>query len=162
MGNQVDIIKPNLSELRVLMTECCLHRDMSIAKKSLILKTLKKGPIDPTHSNYLVDVRILAAGLLHVMMTVPTGAHHRPSHDQNPQFRSSDCDGNGGGGGEGDDDGDAHHSRRSVHGKHVIVTLGDQGLLWVSSSGAAIGWDGKAQSAAVRDIIELDDNTFAR
>jgi hypothetical protein len=140
---QVDIIKPNLSELRVLMTECCVHRDMNIAKKSLILKTLKKGPLHPSQPNYLVDVRMLASGLLHVMMTPPTKYHH--SHESHSSSNSSTRGGSG----------------RSVVGKHVIVTLGDQGLLWVSSSGEVMGWDGKARSVA-KDVVELDDNTFSR
>lgn len=128
----------------MLMTECCVHRDMSIPKKSLILKALRKGPIDPSNPNYLVDVRLMAAGLLSVMMTAPQNSpYHR---------------------GGGDDNGDASSTARSVLGKHVLVTLGEQGLLWVSSSGKAMGWNGKAvaQGVAGQDIVELDDNTFAR
>ena len=130
------------------MTECCQHRDMNIPKKSQILKILQNGP-------KLKEVRILAAGLLQVMLAVPEGGHPRlrPFYEESDSAYSSS---------EGGEKGDAYGSRRSVLGKHVLVTLGDQGVLWVSSSGAAMGWDGKAQSAAMKDIIELDDNTFSR
>lgn len=125
---QIDIIKPNLSELRVLMTECCLRRDMNVSKKSLIIKALNRGTLESSHPNFISDVRVMASGLLHVMMM-----HSNSSR--------------GGG--------------KCVVGKHVIVTLGDQGLLWVSSNGEAMDWDGKARSTA-SDVIELDDNTYAR
>ena len=133
---QIDIIKPNLSELRVLMTECCLHRDMTVAKKSLIIKALKRGPLDPSHPNYLADARILASGLLFIMMNNANG------------LRMTDISKDGA-------------SDRSVMGKHVLVTLGDQGLLWVSSNGEAMGHDGNARTSS-KDIVELDDNTYAR
>jgi hypothetical protein len=113
---------------------------MNVAKKSFILKALKKGPIvvDSSHPNYLADVRVLASGLLSIMMTAPAGSSRQQVSDASSS------------------------SEKSVVGKHVIVTLGDQGLLWVGSNGAAMGWDGKARADANADVVELDDNTFAR
>lgn len=123
-----------MSELRVLMTECCVHRDMNVAKKSVIINVLKRDPARPGHPDFLLDARVLAAGLLHVMMSPP---YDSPGAGSNST------------------------TTRCVAGKHVIVTLGDQGLLWVSSSGEAMGWDGKARSTS-NDIVEMDNNTFAR
>ena len=127
------MITPNLSELRTIMTECCVYRDMSVAKKSLIVGALAEGASNPDQPNYLVNIRVLAAGLLHLMMNAPD--HVRPVNTVN-------------------DD-------RAVKGKHVIVTLGRDGLLWVSSNGEAMGWDIRNRIKS-KEVVELDDNTFSR
>jgi hypothetical protein len=135
---------------------------MNITKKSLILNILKKGPIDQHHPNYLVDVRILASGLLHVMMHAPDSARWSSANSSSAGYGSpAGTDRHSHSQGEGEDQ--AKQEVRNVlgGGKHVLVTLGAQGLLWVSSSGEAMGWDGKARVVA-RDIVELDDNTFSR
>lgn len=56
---------------------------------------------------------------------------------------------------------DMTHVAHKGIGKHVIVTLGERGLLWLSSDAQSMGWDGKARAGEC-DIIELDDHTYAR
>lgn len=119
--DKVDIIVPNVSELRAIMRECCSRENMTVSKKAMVMKSLQRMSRP--------DTLVLASSLLDLM----TSAANKKD------FIHDKC----------------------VGGKHVIVTLGELGVLWVSSNGRAMGWDGKSRSGE-QGIVHSIDNVFSR
>ena len=123
MLGYVDIIKPNLSELCAIVS-MCLDRDLIMEGRAAVVHALgsrrsrrvnhndtggKKGYIlepyagDSLMEMDLTDVRILASSLQLLMV------RHAYNLSRNKN----------------------EEKVRVVHGKHVIVSLGERGVLWV-------------------------------
>lgn len=107
---RIDVIKPNFSELKKIMSTC-LDNDMVITNKASVKKALESceesNNIDDSFD--IVDVRILACGLLQLMNM--QSFNEVGSSSRSPNLTS-----------EG--------KNRRVRGKHVIVSLGSRGIMW--------------------------------
>lgn len=110
-------MKPNTAELCALMAKCLINDKIPITNRSHVSKILSKyGETSPMNSQTSVselvsDMRILGSGLLSIM----NSKSNRPA----PEFRKKS---------------------RCVIGKHLLISLGKYGILWIGPS-SVIGKD---------------------
>lgn len=112
-------MKPNTDELCALMKKCLSHDKLSISNRSHVSRILSKystmgmSPINSKTevSELIADMRVLGSGLLSLM----NAKSNRPS----PDLRKKN---------------------RCVIGKHLFVSMGKYGILWIGSS-SVIGKD---------------------
>jgi hypothetical protein len=107
-------MKPNISELIVLV-ECCMQKNLIIRNKASINNVL--GRLKASQSNQPVDIasiRILTAGLLHLMI----------ARDKNPMSQEKRMIEN---------QLTSEGRLRRIQGKHILVSMGEAGVLWCGS-----------------------------
>jgi fructose-1-phosphate kinase PfkB-like protein len=103
-------MKPNAAELCALMNKCITNEKLSISNRSQITKVLSKYSNTESQSLYenknvqdvISDMRVLGTGLLNIMNSKP----NRPAQE----FRKAN---------------------RRVIGKHVLVSMGKYGVIWL-------------------------------
>jgi hypothetical protein len=121
-------MKPNTDELCALMTKCLSNEKLSISNRSHVSRILSKYSamgMSPLNSNTEVtelisDMRVLGSGLLSLM----NAKSNRPSLE----FRKKN---------------------RCVIGKHLLVSMGKYGILWIGTSSVL----GKEADIAITDHI---------
>jgi hypothetical protein len=122
-------MKPNTDELCALMTKCLSNDKLSISNRSHVTRILSKYSalgVSPVNSNIEItelvsDMRVLGSSLL----TLMNAKSNRPT---SAEFRKRN---------------------RCVVGKHLLVSMGRHGVLWIGPSSVL----GKDADMAITDHI---------
>lgn len=130
-------MKPNVSEL-IVMIQACLEQNMIMRNKANIQNILKqmiasqKRRLDSLSTSKdpskgalfsrddIDNIRFLASGLLHVMFDPSHPSHiFYKSNNANQKYTDNQLTSEG--------------RIRRIHGKHILVSMGSQGILWCGS-----------------------------
>ena len=160
---QIDVIKPNLSELVSMIDLICQRDGLREGKASVetALRNVKKATSGTTAGEMVnpIDVKTLACALRRVMISGVL-LHGIRAQQQQQQMLT----------------GDAMSSARptmtseglprKIRGKHVIVSMGKAGILWCadkdSVSSSSSSGSGSIGRQASQSFIVVDDTTAVK